>query len=286
MLVLVIFTGTGFAQSSITLTEVWSLDGGLARPESVVYDAEREVLYVSNINGETTDKDGNGYISKVDADGKMLEEQWVTGLNAPKGLALSGTLLYAADIDELVAIDVMTDDVTAHYIADGAEFLNDVTVGPDGAVYVSDMQANRIYRLYGDTLTVWLEDPNVLAPNGVYALEDELIVAAGDADAENPGAARYLRSVDYDITVGPPLGDATPLGGLDAVEPDEQGGYFLSDWGGAKVMHFVPGQGATTLLELTRGTADLDYVPEQQRLYLPVMVAGRLIAYRVEGIDP
>src|SRR6185436_1498612 len=37
-------------------------------PESVRYDAELDVFYVSNINGNPSQKDGNGFITVVRAD--------------------------------------------------------------------------------------------------------------------------------------------------------------------------------------------------------------------------
>ena len=75
--------------STALAEEVWSLDGFHA-PESALLDNERNVLYVSNISGEPNAKDGVGFISKVSLDGKMQEAEWVKGLNAPKGLVMSG----------------------------------------------------------------------------------------------------------------------------------------------------------------------------------------------------
>ncbi len=268
--------------SALQLSEIWTLAEGLNRPESVVYDPEQDALYVSNINGDGSEKDGNGYLSKVSTTGQMVEEQWVTGLNAPKGLALSGNRLYASDIDELVEIDPATGEITARYPAEGAAFLNDVAAGPDGSVYVSDSRVSKLYRLQGGNLSLFLEDGRVMAPNGVHIVEGRLVVAAGDSTIENAGGARYLQSVSLDGQEIAPLSDRTPIGSVDAVEPDERGGLFLTDWGAGKVMHYAPENGVTTLLEVSQGTADLEYVPDTQTIYLPVMMSDRLIAYRVE----
>ena len=72
------------------------------------FDAKRKVLYVSNIDGEPWDADGKGSIAKVGLDGKVIAAEWVTGLDCPKGLALSddGKWLYAADIGGIVVIDI------------------------------------------------------------------------------------------------------------------------------------------------------------------------------------
>jgi hypothetical protein len=85
--------------------EVWQTTG-LKHPESALPDPTATFAYVSNVNGQPLDKDGNGFISKVSLkDGKALEVEWAKGLDAPKGLALANGHLYAADIDKLVEID-------------------------------------------------------------------------------------------------------------------------------------------------------------------------------------
>ena len=74
--------------------KLWELKG-LDAPESVVFDPASKALYVSNIGGKIWQKDSNGFISKV-SDGKMIERNWLTGLDSPTGLALDGGKLYVA----------------------------------------------------------------------------------------------------------------------------------------------------------------------------------------------
>src|SRR3989304_7399957 len=125
---------------------LWELEG-FSNPESVVYDKQNNVLYVSNVNGQVTEKDGNGFISKVSLDGAILEKEWVSGLDAPKGLALHGNKLYAADIDTLVEIDIASATITNRYQVADAMFFNDVAASNSGEIFVSDMMMNRIHAL-------------------------------------------------------------------------------------------------------------------------------------------
>ena len=114
------------------------------------------VIYVSNVNGDAAAADGNGYIAKLSLKGEILDKEWVTGLNAPKGLALHDGKLYVSDIDELAVIDTASGEITAKHKAPGATFLNDVTAAEDGRVFVSDMMQNQIWKLEGDQFEMWL----------------------------------------------------------------------------------------------------------------------------------
>ena len=94
-------------QTTHKLTKLWETEATLKVPESVRLDAKRKVLYVSNIDGQPWEADGKGSIAKVGLDGKVIAAEWVTGLNCPKGLALSdnGKWLYAVQelANEVVA---------------------------------------------------------------------------------------------------------------------------------------------------------------------------------------
>ncbi len=169
-------TLSGLAQATEPVKQ-WELEG-LKNPESALPDTKAGIIYVSNVNGTPTDKDGNGFISKVSPEGKIVTAEWVTGLDAPKGLILSGTKLYVSDIDKLVEIDTATGKITAKFEAPGAKFLNDTAVDKDGNIYVSDMATNVIWRLSGGKFEKWLESAALKNPNGLYVEGDTLIVAA------------------------------------------------------------------------------------------------------------
>src|SRR2546430_15805265 len=69
------------------------VSGGFQTPESILYEPRSDVYLVSNINGDPTASDGNGFISRVAPDGRILELKWIDGakpgvrLNGPKGMA-------------------------------------------------------------------------------------------------------------------------------------------------------------------------------------------------------
>src|SRR5881394_3126328 len=53
--------------------------GGMKVPESVRYDPELDVYYVSNINGNPSQKDNNGFIARVRADSTGASTTLVQG---------------------------------------------------------------------------------------------------------------------------------------------------------------------------------------------------------------
>ena len=98
--------GAAFAGAAAPQPAVLWETTGLKTPESALPVPAEGFAYVSNVAGKPTDKDGNGFISKVSlADGKIIALEWAKGMDAPKGLALAGGKLYASDIDKLVEID-------------------------------------------------------------------------------------------------------------------------------------------------------------------------------------
>src|SRR6266699_1242278 len=107
MLAAILFASLSLSlRSQHKLVKKWETDSVLKVPESVLYDAKGQLLYVSNIDGKDPGaKDGIGSVGKVGLDGKIIKVDWVTGLNSPKGLGMYGNMLYVADVDQVAVID-------------------------------------------------------------------------------------------------------------------------------------------------------------------------------------
>ncbi len=263
------------------LTLVWEL-GGLNNPESAVYDPASGTLFVSNVNGAAVAFDGNGYLSQLSLDGALLAQHWLTGLNAPKGMAIDGGTLYVADIDTLVAVDLATATVSASYLVEDAKFLNDVAVGDDGAVYVSDMMLDRIHRLHNGEFQIWLESPSLESPNGLLVEGDRLILGSWGSMVEGfstevAGHLKAISLVDQSITS---LGSGEPVGNLDGVESDGMGGYYVTDWVAGKLYQFTPAGVPMLRLELEQGMADHEVLVNRRLIVLPMMKGDKVLAYQ------
>ena len=257
--------------------EAWQADG-FSQPESVLFDNPRNVLYVSNV-GE--DEDSNeGYISKLTPDGEVTEARWVAGLKGPKGLAVHDDRLYVADVDRLIVIDVDAGEIVETYDAPDSEFLNDVAADGEGRVFVSDTSGNAIYVLDGEEFSVWLEDEALMQPNGLLVEEDRLVVAAWGEDEGDSPVLGHLKTVDFETKAIETLGDGTPVGNLDGIEPDGQGGYLVTDWVAGALYRIKPSGEAEQLLDLNEGSADLEVRAGQ--VLIPIMMDGELRAWRID----
>jgi sugar lactone lactonase YvrE len=264
------------------LEKLWEVDG-LNNPESVVYDPVNDVLYVSNVNGAPDEKDANGFISKVSLAGEVINKQWVTGLDAPKGLAIANNKLYIADIDTLVEIDIPSSSISNRYTVTDAKFLNDVAASVRGQVFVSDMVMNRIHSLDNDRFSIWLESPDLLNPNGLHVQGDRLIVGAWGAmtdgvSKELPGHLLAVSLVDKTISS---IGDGSSIGNLDGVEEDTDGSFYVTDWMAGKLFHISPAGRVDLLLTLEQGMADHELLPDKGLILLPMMMNNKLLAYRI-----
>ena len=144
------------SQTPTVATPVWSVTDGLHSPESVYYDAASGFVFSSQIGGDAAAKDGNGRIVTLTLDGKVVDTNWITGLNAPKGLRASRGTLFVVDIDEVIGIDIAAGRISSRVKTD-AKFLNDVATAPDGAVYATDSFQNRVYVVRNAVASVFIE---------------------------------------------------------------------------------------------------------------------------------
>lgn len=271
------------APSQAEPVKLWETTG-FKGPESALPVPADGFAYISNIAGGVTEKNGNGFISKVALkDGTIIKFEWAKGLDAPKGLALADGLLYTADIDQLVAIDTKTGKIAARYAAPGAKFLNDVTADSTGRVYVSDSGTSAIWRLADGKFEKWLESNDLNNVNGLLAQGDKLIVAPWGKRREDGSAepARLLEVSIKDKTVRP-LGNGEPIGNLDGIEPLDASSYLVTEFMGGGLYRVDASGAAKLMVDLDQSSADIGYVAATRTVLIPMLRKDKLLAYRFE----
>lgn len=262
---------------------------GFKTPESVRYDPALDAYFVSNINGVPSDKDGNGYIARLDAATPTAPTIVVQGgangatLNAPKGIAIAGDTLWVADIDAVRAFDKNTGATlaTIDLAPLGATFLNDVALGPDGVVYVTDTGIrinatgeithpgkDRIFAISGGKATAALEGDSLLTrPNGIAwdAAGARFILApfGGSAISAWKVGEKTVSSV------------ATGPGTYDGVEALADGRILVTSWADSS-LNIVSNGTLTRLAGGLEAPADIGVDTRRSRVAVPLFNAGRV----------
>lgn len=252
------------------LTQLWETEATLPQPESVL--AEKDVLYVSLINGEPWKVDGKGGIAKVGKDGKIQNLNWVKGLNAPKGMGIWNNDLYVADISNVVVIDVATGKVKSKIAIPGAKGLNDITIDNAGVIYVTDTQLGNVHRIQGKKISVYVK--GLKSPNGLKALGKDLYILTSNG----------ILRVGGDM-VQKPLGKLDLPG--DGIEPIGKGDFIVTCTNG--LIYYLNRSSDLELLLDSRGdkinAADIGIDGAQRIIYVPTLMNKSVVAYKVSGFN-
>ncbi|TPI32378.1 ATP/GTP-binding protein [Mesorhizobium sp. B3-1-9] len=262
--------------------ELWRATG-FEQPESALVDAAHNRIVVSNIAGNPGDADGNGYLSLLSMDGKVIARHWVDGMDAPKGMAIASGRLYAADITKVHVVDLASGRLVETIDVPGAVFLNDMTQDSAGKVYVSDMLADTVYRIDGDRPELFVKDALLASPNGVFADGGRLIVASWgkginktDFSTAEPGG---LLSVDLATKKVTPLAGAQEFADLDGVIAIGETIYATAYMTGT-LYSYKPGGAPEAVAHFKPGSADIG--TDGKKIFVPLMGEGEVVALSLD----
>jgi hypothetical protein len=256
-----------YSQAQTKLTKLWE-SKNLPTPESVL--PYGNWLYVSLIDGGASDVDFKGGIALLSQSGMTVNKEWIKGLNAPKGMGIYKDIMYVADINRVIKIDVKTARILKKIDIEGTIFLNDIAIDSKGNVFVSDTRLNNIYKITDDQPTLYLE--NIKSANGLKTIKTDLFILSGpelikiDANQKITTIAKGLES------------------GGDGLEPLDKNTFIASCWSG--LVYTINLDGKVLKLLDTReekiNTADIGYNPKLKILYIPTFLKNSVIAYQVD----
>ena len=253
-------TPTESAESAETITVT-----GFSSSEAVRHDPQADVYWVANINGDPAEKDDNGFISRVSPDGEILELKWIDGetgdftLNAPKGMGIHGPHLVVADIDVVRLFDRNTGEHVADWPVEGAQFLNDVAVGEDMTIYVTDTMGMTLYLFDGTTPVAMASGADFGSPNGLDVADGSVTVVMWD------GGTKRVDAQMGEVTELPaPEGER-----LDGVVLLDDGSYVVSSWDAEAVLRVAPDGTITEVLAPVSQAADIGYDATRNRILVP-----------------
>jgi len=261
---------------------------GFKTPESVTYDPGLDVYFVSNINGNPSAKDNNGFIARVRGDGSAVDSMmFIAGgrggvrLNAPKGMAILGDPLVVADIDAVRLFNRRTGAPvgSVDFAPLRARFLNDVAVGGDGALYITDTGIrfspngqmshpgpDRIFKLTRRTPSVAISDSALGGPNGI-AWD-----SAGGRFVIAPFSGKAI------LTWKPgekPAALATGVGQFDGIQTLPDGRVLASSWADSS-LYVVRNGTATKLASGLPAPADIGVNAKRGIVGVPLFTENRV----------
>lgn len=241
----------------------------------MVVDPEDGSYYVSNINGNLNAKDGNGFISKIDGAGTLVIQKFIGGkedqplLDAPKGLAIVGKIIYVADIDSVKGFDKETAKliVTMDLSDRGAKFLNDIAADDQGDLFVSDTQTNRIFRIGAGAdrpVSVFKKGKQLGGPNGVFVnpkTKNLMVVSFGSGQVLEIDRAGVVHVLKKGLTA------------LDGIDADNDGNVYVSSFEKGEI-YKIPRWGRGPIVTFAGGLttpADISVDRKKKQLLIPSM---------------
>lgn len=249
-----------------SLSLVWETDTTLTTNESVLpYEG---MFFVSNIAGMPTDKDGVGFISKLDLDGQVTELKWAKDLDAPKGMGILNGKMYVTNITELVEINLADGEIVKRYPVAGSEFLNDVAIW-ENKVYFSDMNTGKLHLLENGKVSTIAENHEAL--NGLAAFNVKLY------GLDATGLQQFTLDGKEHVTIN------TEMTGGDGLVVIDENTFIASRWNGEiwLIKHGV----ATKMLDSKDQeiqTADIAYLSGENLVLVPRFFSNIVSAYRLE----
>lgn len=262
---------------------------GFSAPEAARYDGEQDVWFVSNINGNPSEEDNNGFISRMRQNGQIDSLKFIEGgrngvtLNAPKGMILSGDTLWVADITVARAFNARTGAPIASITAPGATMLNDLALGPDGSVYITDTgvkfgvenaqpQPSRIYRVSGGRITQALQAEALQGPNG--------IVWDGGRNAFVIGSMMGDSIFSWAPGDSAPRGIASGAGQWDGLALLADGRLLATSWTDSS-LYVMEGGSLSKVVSGVNGPAAIGVDSERNQVAIPSIPSNEVRIYRI-----
>jgi streptogramin lyase len=243
-------------------------------PESAYWYAAGKHWFVSSSGGQEVKKDGIGWVTKVDENGKPMGAKFVEGLNSPHGMVVVKDKLYIADTDVLHEINAQTGEKIAAHPLPECKYANDVTADSKGLIFISDFKGNKIYTF--DTTNqkaqVWLESEELEQPNGLFVQGGQLIVGTwgpikdwNTYESSHPGS---LKSIDIKTKKMKMIPGGQRIGNLDGVVKVGEA-FYVSDFMSGSVLKVHSGKKQVVLSDIV-GIADIGYSRDTKTILLPV----------------
>ena len=184
-------------------------------PESVIYDSLYKRYLVSNTSGQR--------IVQRDLSGNVTD--FVIVGSSCHGLGILDSVVYVANGSRVRGYKLSDASLVMNLQLTGATFLNGMTIGDNGIIYVSDFTNRRIYKVDPESQTFWIYIANTTnTPNGLHfdAPRNRILVCCWGTNAP----VRSINLADSSITTLVNTG----YNNCDGITIDRADNVYISAW--------------------------------------------------------
>lgn len=252
---------------------------GFSMPESITSNGER--FFVSSQGQDFMSKDGDGFVSEISADGKILNQNFLPlkgVLNAPKGMSIINNVLFVADLDRVVGFNIDNRRIVFELLIDGAKLLNDICQLENGFIAVTETVSGNIYKINISKKTIEIIG-NIPTVNGIaYNQNTNQLLVCSNGENYGDGAV-YLKSENSEFKELPNIAN----GFFDGIEWIDDEHLLISDW----VTFPVNGSGKLWLYDLKNQQSEFNIIEESiadiyfdnktSKIYMPQMLHNRVL---------
>ena len=289
--ILMVALSTGYSHETARHSKVIE---GFSFPESVVTDYMSGFVFVSNLGEklEPSAKDKDGFISRLSSDGNISEKKYVPKkgvLNSPKGMAISVSTLFVADVDRVVGFDISTgrQNFELDFSKEKTMFLNDIAVIDNDTLFVSATDIGKIFKMFIGPKPHYEFVIDLIGANGLYFDKKAQKLYAVSFGGQNAKGGLGVISFENNKPKYEKLTEGT--GSLDGVWLLEGDKILFSDWvafdkPGRLVVYDPKTKNSTTLRlpAAVHGPADFFYDEHHNQLWLPSMQEGKVIVTEID----
>jgi|KBSMisStaDraftv2_1062788.scaffolds.fasta_scaffold54305_2 DNA-binding beta-propeller fold protein YncE len=279
-----------FITATFYHTQAQQIIDGFQAPESVLKNGDK--IFVSNIGGAQPNpgaKDGDGYISELSSDGKIIQQKFQKStLNGPKGLAVMNNVLYASDIDRVVGFDINSGEQIFELNIPGAAFLNDLCKAEDNMLAVSESMSGKIY-LINTSNKSFKFFGSIPGANGVtYDANTKQLYACGMGAQMNGTGKLYVKDINSKDTLFTELQNS-PTGVFDGLEMMDNDHLLVSDWisfnsDKARLVVYDLKNHTSTSYPVEPGPADIHFDKASGNVYIPQLPKNRIVVEKVASL--
>jgi hypothetical protein len=280
------------APASPKPTEGWTLVTtvkGFDSPESVWYDSTLDIYFVSN-TGSGNGDDSHGFISRLKNDGTVDSLRFIADgqndvtLHTPRGLAVLGDTIWVADGKTLRGFDKRTGKSVGDvdFAQLDAELLNDVALGPDGSIMITDTRARdgqgEIFSIPELTVQGRSRNPQRVSTNTTLEGPNGII---WDRVRGRYLVASFLGNAVYSwMPKSDPATIATGPGRFDGLAALGDGRILVSSWNDSSLM-VVRGDSMRTVISGLPEPADIGIDNKRQRVAIPLSASNEVVIFTI-----